>query len=91
MSNQLRHGGDLQGLMDGLDYLQGMGVKGIYIAGSPFINQPYGVDSYSPLDLTLLDFHYGDVAKWRDAIGEVHKRGMYVILDHTMATYVLQP
>ena len=24
---QLRHGGDIQGLMDSLDYLQGMGVK----------------------------------------------------------------
>lgn len=26
-SNQLRHGGDLQGLLDSLDYIQGMGVK----------------------------------------------------------------
>jgi alpha-1,3-glucan synthase len=26
-SNQLRHGGDLQGLIDSLDYIQGMGVK----------------------------------------------------------------
>lgn len=26
-SNQLRHGGDLQGLIDGLDYIQGMGIK----------------------------------------------------------------
>jgi alpha-1,3-glucan synthase len=26
-SNQLRHGGDLQGLVDSLDYIQGMGIK----------------------------------------------------------------
>jgi alpha-1,3-glucan synthase len=26
-SNQLRYGGDLQGLVDSLDYLQGMGIK----------------------------------------------------------------
>ena len=26
-SNQMRHGGDLQGLIDTLDYIQGMGVK----------------------------------------------------------------
>lgn len=26
-SNQIRHGGDLQGLIDTLDYLQGMGIK----------------------------------------------------------------
>lgn len=46
-SNQLRHGGDLQGLIDSLDYIEGMGIKAIYIAGSPFINQPWGADSYS--------------------------------------------
>jgi alpha-1,3-glucan synthase len=27
MSTQLRYGGDLQGLVDSLDYIQGMGVK----------------------------------------------------------------
>ncbi|KAH8912430.1 hypothetical protein BR93DRAFT_922389, partial [Coniochaeta sp. PMI_546] len=43
----MRHGGDLQGLVDSLDYIAGMGVKAIYIAGSIFINQPWGADSYS--------------------------------------------
>lgn len=46
-SNQMRHGGDLQGLVDSLDYISGMGIKAIYIAGSIFINQPWGADSYS--------------------------------------------
>jgi alpha-1,3-glucan synthase len=46
-SNQMRHGGDLQGLIDSLDYIAGMGIKAIYIAGSIFINQPWGADSYS--------------------------------------------
>ncbi len=31
-SNQLRHGGDLQGLIDSLDYIQGMGMKVGYAA-----------------------------------------------------------
>lgn len=67
MSTQLRFGGDLAGLKDSLDYIQGMGVKvgrrlgwgcvlckgmmltwqAVYIAGSPFINLPWGADSYS--------------------------------------------
>ncbi|KAK3372216.1 putative cell wall alpha-1, 3-glucan synthase [Podospora didyma] len=85
-SNQLRHGGDIKGLVDSLDYIQGMGIKGIYIAGSPFINLPWGVDSYSPIDLTLLDFHYGNIKEWQDMVKAVHDRGMYVILDHTMST-----
>lgn len=46
-STQLRHGGDVQGLVDSLDYLQGFGIKAIYIAGSPFINLPWGYDMYS--------------------------------------------
>ncbi|KAK0633963.1 hypothetical protein B0T14DRAFT_561497 [Immersiella caudata] len=85
-SNQLRHGGDLQGLVDSLDYIQGMGMKAIYIAGSPFINLPWGVDSYSPVDLTLLDPHYGTIKDWQEMVDAVHERGMYVMLDHTFST-----
>ncbi|KAB5522170.1 alpha-1,3 glucan synthase [Coniochaeta sp. 2T2.1] len=85
-STQLRHGGDLQGLIDSLDYIKGMGIVGIYIAGSPFLNQPWQSDSYSPLDLTLLDAHYGNVAEWQRTIDEIHKRDMYVIMDNTVAT-----
>lgn len=36
-SNQMRHGGDLQGLVDSLDYLQGMGVK---VCSGPFLSLP---------------------------------------------------
>ncbi|KAF2462832.1 uncharacterized protein BDR25DRAFT_298919 [Lindgomyces ingoldianus] len=85
-SNQLRHGGDLAGLVDSLDYIQGLGVKGVYIAGSPFINDAWKANAYSPLDLTLLDKHFGDITAWRAAVNEIHKRGMYVILDNTMST-----
>ncbi|KIV91342.1 hypothetical protein, variant [Exophiala mesophila] len=85
-SNQMRHGGDLLGLVDTLDYLQGMGIKGLYIAGSPFINSPWGYDQYSPLDLSLLDQHFGNIEMWRTAVTEIHSRGMYVILDNTFAT-----
>ena len=64
-SNQLRSGGDLSGLVESLDYLQGMGVKvscgirlserikplikskGLYIAGTLFLNLPYKYDAYS--------------------------------------------
>ncbi|KAF4539253.1 Alpha-glucan synthase [Lasiodiplodia theobromae] len=85
-SNQLRYGGDIEGLIDTLDYIQGMGIKGIYIAGSPFMNLPWAADSYSPTDLTLLDWHFGNITIWRNAISEIHERGMYVILDNTIAT-----
>ena len=41
---QLRHGGDIMGLMDSLDYLQGMGIRGVYLAGSAFMNLPWQAD-----------------------------------------------
>ncbi|EFQ32048.1 glycosyl transferase group 1 [Colletotrichum graminicola] len=86
LGTQLRNGGDVQGLVDSLDYIQGFGIRGIYLAGSPFINQPWGYDMYSPLDLTLLDAHLGNITIWQNAIDEIHARGMYVIMDNTMAT-----
>ena len=46
---QLRYGGDAKGLMNSrsLDYLQGMGVKSLYIAGTPWLNMPWQADSAS--------------------------------------------
>ncbi|KAL4939530.1 hypothetical protein BDV06DRAFT_224955 [Aspergillus oleicola] len=85
-SNQMRHGGDAQGLVDTLDYLQGMGIKGIYLAGTILMNQPWGSDGYSILDTTLLDQHFGNIQTWRNAISEIHRRGMYVLFDNTIAT-----
>jgi len=86
LSAQLRNGGDVKGLQDTLDYIQGLGVKILYLAGSPMINMPWGSDGYSPLDLTLLDPHHGTISAWRDAISEIHRRDMYVVLDNTFAT-----
>ncbi|KAJ5894933.1 hypothetical protein N7495_006624 [Penicillium taxi] len=85
-SNQMRHGGDVAGLLDTLDYLQGMGIKALYIAGTSLMNQPWGFDGYSALDTTLLDQHYATITAWRNAITEIHKRGMYVVFDNTIAT-----
>ncbi|CAB38509.1 cell wall alpha-1,3-glucan synthase Mok13 [Schizosaccharomyces pombe] len=81
-----RNGGDIIGLKDSLDYLEIMGIKVIYIAGTPFLNQPWGADQYSPLDYTILDHHSGTIAQWRDTIEEIHRRGFYLVLDLTIST-----
>ncbi|RDW76848.1 uncharacterized protein DSM5745_06840 [Aspergillus mulundensis] len=85
-SNQMRHGGDLAGLLDSLDYIQGMGFKVIYFAGTYLMNLPWAYDGYSPVDTTLLDMHLGTLEDWRNAIAEIHRRGMYVVVDNTVAT-----
>ncbi|EPT06178.1 hypothetical protein FOMPIDRAFT_68356 [Fomitopsis schrenkii] len=83
---QLRAGGDLQGMINRLDYLQGMGVKAIYISGTPWLNMIWEADSYSPLDFSVVDPHFGNIATWQNAIDEIHKRNMYIILDFTVGT-----
>lgn len=50
------------------------------------MNLPWGYDQYSPIDLSLLDQHFGTLEKWREAIDAMHARGMYVVLDNTFAT-----
>jgi len=86
MSNQFRFGGDAAGVLQNLDYIQGMGLKAVYFTGSMMLNMPWSPDGFGPLDLTLLDRHHGDIEAWRTVIDEMHRRGMYVIFDSTMAT-----
>ena len=43
----LRYGGDVKGLEAKLDYLAGMGIKGIFASGTPFINNLWQADSQS--------------------------------------------
>ncbi|KAH7926306.1 glycoside hydrolase family 13/glycosyltransferase family 5 protein [Leucogyrophana mollusca] len=83
---QLRFGGDLKGLASKLDYIQGMGVKGIYLSGTIFLNMIWQADSYSPLDFTVLDPHWGTIADWQNFIDTIHARGMYIMADFTVGT-----
>jgi alpha-1,3-glucan synthase len=62
------------------------GPQGLYIVGMPHINLPWSYDGFSPVDLTLLDHHFGNIQDWRDMISEAHRRGMYVVLENTFAT-----
>ncbi|TFK42547.1 hypothetical protein BDQ12DRAFT_281172 [Crucibulum laeve] len=83
---QLRYGGDLRGLVARLDYLQGMGIKVIFMSGTPFLNMLWQADSYSPLDFSVLDPHWGTISDWRDVIDEIHARGMFFMADFTVGT-----
>lgn len=44
---QIRSGGDLKGIALKLDYLAGMGIKGVFISGTPFLNMLWQADSAS--------------------------------------------
>ncbi|KAF8334274.1 modular protein with glycoside hydrolase family 13 and glycosyltransferase family 5 domains [Cantharellus anzutake] len=63
-----------------------MGIGVIFIAGTPFLNMPWQADSYSPLDFSLMDPHWGTISDWVAAIDAIHARGMYIMLDFTVGT-----
>lgn len=60
--------------------------KGSTLSAVLWLTSPWGSDGFSPLNLTLLDPHFATIDVWREAIEAMHARGMYVILDNTMAT-----
>jgi alpha-amylase len=79
------HGGDWQGVIDRLDYLEELGVTTIWISPT-FMNteEDAGFASYHgywPYDLVRPNHHFGDLAKLREMVDAAHQRGMLVILD----------
>lgn len=78
-------GGDWQGVIDHLDYLEALGVTAIWI--SPIVlnvDTDAGVDGYHgywQVDLERLNPHFGDLATLRRMIDACHARGIKVILD----------
>ncbi len=79
------HGGDWQGIIDHLDYLQDLGVTALWI--SPVVKNvetDAGVDGYHGYwaqDFMAPNPHFGDLAKLRELVDKCHARGMKVILD----------
>lgn len=78
-------GGDWQGIIDQLDYLEELGVTSLWI--SPIVlnvDHDAGFDAYHgywAVDLERLNPHFGDLATLRAFVREAHGRGMSVILD----------
>lgn len=78
-------GGDWQGIIDRMDYLEALGVTALWI--SPIVlnvDTDAGIDGYHgywAVDFTRVNPHFGDLATLRALVDEAHARGMLVILD----------
>jgi glycosidase len=78
-------GGDWQGIIDHLDYLQALGITTLWI--SPIVQNVDsdadidGYHGYWQQDLTKVNSHFGDLATLRTMVAAVHDRGMKVVLD----------
>ena len=71
-------GGDLQGIIDHLDYLQDLGITGLYLC--PIFESPSN-HKYNTTDYFEIDRHFGDKETFRKLVDEAHQRGMKIMLD----------
>lgn len=71
-------GGDLQGVLDNLDYLVDLGINGIYF--TPIFKAPSN-HKYDTVDYFEVDPHFGDKKLFKKVVEEAHKRGIRVMLD----------
>jgi neopullulanase len=83
------HGGDLKGLIQRLDYIQGLGVTAIWFAPI-FKNKPVqgpkgdesaGYHGYWVTDFTSVDPHFGTNAEFKAFVDAAHARGIKVYMD----------
>ncbi len=82
-------GGDLKGLTEKLDYIQGLGATAIWL-GPIYKNNPVqgppgkessGYHGYWITDFTTVDPHFGTEAELTAMVAAAHARGMKVYLD----------
>ena len=83
------HGGDIKGLINRLDYIQGLGATAIWV-GPIFQNKPVqggpgqesaGYHGYWIEDFTRVDPHFGTNADFKALVDAAHAKGMKVYMD----------
>lgn len=72
------YGGDLQGIISRLDYLQGLGINGLYLTP---IFESRSNHKYDTADYRKVDPAFGDTETLCRLVSEAHKRGIRVVLD----------
>src|SRR5579885_1065124 len=70
--------GDLNGVTAKLDYLQSLGVDGIWLMP---INPSPSYHGYDITDYYAINPQYGTMADFERLLGEAHRRGIRVVMD----------
>ena len=77
-----RHGGDLQGMIDHLDYIADLGATAIWSTPLLLDNENgASYHGYSCSDYYLIDPRYGSNELFKKYVDECHKRDLKVIMD----------
>lgn len=74
------HGGDLQGIINRLDYLHDLGVTALWL--SPIMaNDTGSYHGYKAVDYYAVNPYFGDLALFKKLVQEAHRRGIKIMLD----------
>lgn len=77
-----RHGGDIQGIVNNLDYLNDLGVTSIWINPLLENNMPaYSYHGYAVTDLYKVDPRFGTNEDYKNLVQTAHEKGLKVIQD----------
>lgn len=77
-----RHGGDIRGIIDRLDYLEELGVTALWINPLVENNQPKeSYHGYAATDLYRIDPRFGSNEEYAELVNACHQRGIKVITD----------
>ena len=74
--------GDLRGLTLRLDYLQDLGVRGIWLM--PITASADHDHGYATTDFRAIEPQYGTLADFDELIAQAHRRGIGVIVDYVI-------
>lgn len=78
-----RHGGDIQGVIDHLDYLEDLGVTALW--STPLLEDDdpsYSYHTYAQSDVYNVDPRYGTNEDYKQLGQALHKRDMKLIMDY---------
>ncbi len=76
--SKLFYGGDLQGIIDRLDYIENLGVTTLYL--NPIFESPSN-HKYDTTDYEAVDDNFGDLATFQTLVAELEARDMHLVLD----------
>lgn len=78
-----RHGGDLRGIINNLDYLKNLGVTTLWLTPVCEDNEKaYTYHGYAQTDLYKIDARYGINEEYRELSTELKKRDMKLVKDY---------
>ncbi|MBR5899745.1 MAG: glycoside hydrolase family 13 protein [Muribaculaceae bacterium] len=77
-----RHGGDIKGITDHLDYIENLGVTAIWVNPVLTNDMPGGTyHGYATTDYYNIDPRFGTNQEWNNLVEQCHKRGIKVVMD----------